>query len=83
MPYDPTQSRAERLLAHAYADVFGVALDDRNEGFRATAFTSADLARLPALCAEVRAKHPDAPPARPSASRAVQQLRPFRVPRAA
>jgi hypothetical protein len=76
-------SRAERLLARAYAEVYGIALDDQNEGFRPTALTLAELARIPALCEEIRARHSDAPPSRPDCPKSVQQQRPFRVPRAA
>lgn len=77
IPQDAGWSREERLLARAYAHVWGVDLDDRNELALPLSLTKAELDRLPAIVAAIRARHPDAPPAR--ATRA-DRAAPVRVP---
>jgi len=57
IPFAPNYSPETRLLQHAYAQVYGVSLTDENG-----ALTRAQLARLPDLCSQIRALHPDAPP---------------------
>jgi hypothetical protein len=52
-----------RLMQHAYAKVYGVELGDDNGPL-----SQAQLARLPALCSQIRAQHSDAPPDRPAAN---------------
>jgi len=70
-----------RLWGRAYGDVYGVVTYDPG-------YLSPDLeARLPAMRAQVRAMHPDAPPDRPNeaATIAAAYARrfPFAIPRAA
>jgi hypothetical protein len=87
IPYDAAASRTDRLLMRAYAEVYGVQLDDSNDCFAHLAFTRDELARLPALRAEIRATNSDVPPARTDeeAELAAMYRRryPFRVPAAA
>jgi hypothetical protein len=87
IPVDPTLSHESRLRARAYAEVYGIELDDSNECFLPLALTRAELARLPALRAEIRATHSDAPPARPDEEKRLAndyaRRHPFRVPQAA
>jgi hypothetical protein len=63
---NPNTSREFRLKSLAYAQVYGNKLVDENNDHPALALTNAELARLPALCSEIRARHPDAPPDRPA-----------------
>lgn len=71
----------------AYAEVYGLVLEDANECFAHLALTRDDLAALPALRAEIRARHQDAPPARPNEEEQLAAMYaaryPFRVLRAA
>lgn len=86
---DPEEgmSRQERLRARAYAEVYGVELDDVDNLFRPSAFTVRDLATLPALRKQIRETHADAPPARPDEERRLAAMYarcyPFRGPAAA
>lgn len=79
--------RETRLLFRAFADVYGVELNDANESFSHSALTAAELARLPALRAGIRATYQDAPPARPDEEKeiaaAYRRRYPFRLPAAA
>lgn len=65
LPFSAALERPFRLRMRAYAEVFGVQLHDPNESHAGGAFTRAELARLAALCAALRAAYPDAGPARP------------------
>jgi hypothetical protein len=56
---DDAMSRQERLRVRAYAEVYGVEIDDIDNLFRPTAFTAADLATLPALRKQIRETHAD------------------------
>ncbi len=87
--YDPEDgtSRQERLRVRAYAEVYGVEIDDVDDHFRPSALTAADLATLPALRKQIRETHPDAPPARPDEEKQLAAMYarryPFRGPVAA
>lgn len=84
---DEAPAREARLLIRAYAEVYGIDIDDDCEHTPRSAFTRDELARLPQLRAEIRAAHSDAPPERPNeeAELAAMYRRryPFRAPAAA
>lgn len=84
IPMSASTSREFRLQARAYAEVFGIQLDDANETFRALALTKAELARLPELRRSIRAAYPEAPPERAGEARelaaANARRNPFRAP---
>jgi hypothetical protein len=53
-----------RLWARAYAEVYGVELDDPNDLFLPYALLARQLARVTAMPEEIRALHADTPPAK-------------------
>lgn len=84
IPMNPSTSREFRLRARAYAEVYGIRLDDANEAFRDLALTKAELARLPELRASIRRAHADAPPMRQNEDKAFAAMyaarNPYRAP---
>ena len=56
----PDTNRNQRLIARAYAQMFGITLTDDNDSIPGGALTRSELARLPALRDEIRALHPEA-----------------------
>jgi hypothetical protein len=71
---DEGMSREERLRMRAYAEVYGVELQDTNDSFLPLALKPAELARLPELRRLIRAMHQDAPPARPGEEQALAAM---------
>lgn len=59
----------ERLLCHAYAEVYGAGMLDHWETSYWDSFTQEEWARLPELCAQIRERHRDAPRSRPANAR--------------
>ena len=80
IPADPRISVSDRLWARAYAEVYGVRLDDANELFTATALTADQLAGLADLRRQIRATHPDAPPERQGEAQELAGLQARRYP---
>jgi hypothetical protein len=54
-------NRSQRVIARAYAQVFGIILTDENDGEPGGVLTRAELSRIPTLRKEIRVLHPDAP----------------------
>ncbi len=83
LPYGEQIDAEARLWARAYAEVYGVELYDPNE-LGPQALQADQLARLPAMRAEIRARHADAPPARPDEAQQLAAMYaaryPFRMP---
>ena len=77
---DDDMSRQERLRVRAYAEVYGVEVDDIDNLFRPTEFTAVDLATLPALRKQIRETHADAPPARPDEGKQLAAMYARRYP---
>jgi hypothetical protein len=57
LKHNPSIARRERLRIRAYAEAYGIAFDDRNDGTPDGPLTPEELAFLPALRSEARAGH--------------------------